>query len=153
MGYEQEYHRQGSYEVMLELWQEKLLNGKMTRAEIVNYTIWRILKKQDFYGVCTRQKIVDEMKEYIPQLFYDKKNDHINLAQGIYEDGFQKGYIQKTIEVLKNNGLYEKFGKNKVRENLIKSLINEEESGVYNRESALNSIEKYAPELIEPAKE
>lgn len=148
MGYKQEYRRKGSYEVMLELWQEKLLNGKMTRTEIINYTIWRILKKKDFYGVCTRQEVIDEMKEYIPQLFYDKEGDRVNLAQGIYEDGFQKGYIHKTIEILKKNELYEEFEKDKVKEDLIKSLIDEEESGVCNRESALEAIKKYAPELI-----
>lgn len=153
MGYEQElrqeFRRKGTYEVMLEMWQEKLLDGKMTRIEIVNYIIWCVLKKQDFYGTCTRDQIIKEMKEHIPQLFIDKGDDLMNLAQGIYEDGFQQGYIASTIEVLKDFGCYEEFGKEKVREDLIKSLIEEEESGVYDRESALDAIRKYAPELIE----
>lgn len=152
MGYElelrQEFRRKGSYEVILEMWQEKLLDGK-TRTELVNYIIWRVLKKQDFYGVCTRQQIIDEMKDHIPQLFVDKGDDCMNLAQGVYEDGFQKGYIESTVAVLKDFGFYEKFGKDKVREDLIKSLIEEEESGVYDRENALDAIRKYAPELIE----
>ena len=145
----QEFRRKGTYEVILEMWQEKLFGGKMTRTELVNYIIWRVLKKQDFYGTCTRQQIIDEMKEHIPQLFVDKGDDRMNLAQGIYEDGFQKGFIESTIEVLKDFGFYEEFGEDKVREDLIKSLIEEEESGIYDRESALESIRKYAPELIE----
>lgn len=153
MGYEQElrqeFRRKGTYEVMLEMWQEKLLDGKMTRIEIVNYIIWCVLKKQDFYGTCTRDQIIKEMKEHIPQLFIDKGDDRMNLAQGLYEDGFQKGFIESTIKVLKDLGFYEEFGKEKVREDLIKSLIEEEESGVYDRESALDAIRKYAPELIE----
>lgn len=151
MGYElelrQEFRRKGTYEVILEMWQEKLFGGK-TRTELVNYIIWRVLKKQDFYGVCTRQQIIDEMQDHIPLLFDDKGDDHMNLAQGVYEDGFQKGFIQSTVAVLKDFGFYEEFGKDKVRENLIKSLIKEEESGVYDREGALDAIRKYAPELM-----
>lgn len=64
----QEFRRKGTYEVILEMWQEKILGGK-TRTELVNYIIWRVLKKQDFYGICTRQEIINEMKEHIPQLF------------------------------------------------------------------------------------
>lgn len=143
----QEFRRKGTYEVILEMWQEKLLDGK-TRMELVNYIIWRVLKKQDFYGACTRQQIIDEMKEHIPQLFYNKGDDHMNLAQAVYEDGFQKGFIESSIKVLKDFGFYEEFGKDKVREDLINSLMEEEESGIYDRESALEAIRKYAPELM-----
>lgn len=143
----QEFRRKGTYEVILEMWQEKILGGK-TRTELVNYIIWRVLKKQDFYGICTRQEIINEMKEHIPQLFIDKGDDRMNLAQGVYEDGFQKGYIESSIEVLQNLGFYEEFGKDKIREDLINSLMEEEESGIYDRESALEAIRKYAPELM-----
>lgn len=143
----QEFRRKGTYEVILEMWQEKLFGGK-TRTELVNYIIWRVLKKPDFYGTCTRDRIIEEMKEHIPQLFADKGDDHMNLAQGVYEDGFQKGFIESSIKVLKDLGFYEEFGKDKVREDLIKSLIGQEESGIYDRESALESIRKYAPELM-----
>lgn len=88
------------------------------------------------------------MKEHIPQLFVDKGDDRMNLAQGVYEDGFQKGFIESSVNVLKDLGFYEEFGKDKVRENLIKLLIDEEESGVYDRESALEAIRKYAPDLM-----
>ena len=89
----QEFRRKGTYEVILEMWQEKLLEGK-TRTELVNYIIWRVLKKQDFYGTCTRDQIIEEMKEHIPQLFIDKGDEFSarNLRRWISEGVHRKQY-------------------------------------------------------------
>lgn len=69
----------------------------------------------------------------------------MNLGQGIYEEAYKKNFIEQYLKIVKK----EELGMDKVRELLIDLLIgSQEDTGVYDRASALDAIDAYAPELL-----
>lgn len=68
----------------------------------------------------------------------------MNLGQGIYEEAYKKNFIEQYLKIVKKE-----LGIDKIRELLIDLLIKgEEDTGVYDRASALDAIDTYAPELL-----
>ena len=73
-----------------------------------------------------------------------ERSDYVNLGQGVYEEAYKKMFIEKYLKIVKKElGIY------KIRELLIDLLIKgQEDTGVYDRASALDAIDAYAPELL-----
>lgn len=73
-----------------------------------------------------------------------ERSDCVNLGQGIYEEAYKKNFIEQYLETVKKE-----LEIDKVRELLIDLLIGaQEDTGVYDRASALDAIDAYAPELL-----
>lgn len=68
----------------------------------------------------------------------------MNLGQGVYEEAYKKMFIKEYLKIVKKE-----LGIDKIRELLIDLLIKgEEDTGVYDRASALDAIDAYASELL-----
>lgn len=68
----------------------------------------------------------------------------MNLGQGVYEEAYKKIFIKEYLKIVKKE-----LGIDKIRELLIDLLIKgQEDTGVYDRTSALDAIDAYAPELL-----
>ena len=73
-----------------------------------------------------------------------ERSDCVNLGQGIYEEAYKKNFINQYLKIVKKE-----LGIDKIRELLIDLLIgSQEDTGVYDRASALDVIDAYAPELL-----
>ena len=73
----------------------------------------------------------------------------MNLGQGIYEEAYKKNFINQYLKIVKKE-----LGIDKIRELLIDLLIgSQEDTGVYDRASALDAIDAYAPELLSEKKD
>ena len=73
-----------------------------------------------------------------------ERSDCVNLGQGIYEEAYKKNFINQYLKIVKKE-----LGIDKIRELLIDLLIaSQEDTGVYDRASALDAIDAYAPELL-----
>lgn len=78
-----------------------------------------------------------------------ERSDCVNLGQGIYEEAYKKNFIEQYLKIVKKE-----LGIDKIRELLIDLLIKgEEDTGVYDRASALDAIDAYAPELLSEKKD
>lgn len=68
----------------------------------------------------------------------------MNLGQGVYEEAYKKIFIKEYLKIVKKE-----LGIDKIRELLIDLLIKgQEDTGVYDRASALDAIDASAPELL-----
>ena len=68
----------------------------------------------------------------------------MNLGQGVYEEAYKKIFIKEYLKIVKKE-----LGIDKIRELLIDLLIKgQEDTGVYDRASALDAIDAYVPELL-----
>lgn len=73
-----------------------------------------------------------------------ERSDYVNLGQGVYETAYKKMFIKEYLKIVKKE-----LGIDKIRELLIDLLIKgQEDTGVYDRASALDAIDAYAPELL-----
>lgn len=73
-----------------------------------------------------------------------ERSDCVNLGQGVYEEAYKKMFIKEYLKIVKKE-----LGIDKIRELLIDLLIKgQEDTGVYDRASALDAIDAYAPELL-----
>lgn len=73
-----------------------------------------------------------------------ERSDYVNLGQGVYEEAYKKIFIKEYLKIVKKE-----LGIDKIRELLIDLLIKgQEDTGVYDRASALDAIDAYAPELL-----
>lgn len=73
-----------------------------------------------------------------------ERSDCVNLGQGVYEEAYKKMFIKEYLKIVKKE-----LGIDKIRELLIDLLIgSQEDTGVYDRASALDAIDAYAPELL-----
>lgn len=78
-----------------------------------------------------------------------ERSDCVNLGQGIYEEAYKKNFINQYLKIVKKE-----LGIDKIRELLIDLLIKgQEDTGVYDRASALEAIDAYAPELLSEKKD
>ena len=78
-----------------------------------------------------------------------ERSDYVNLGQGVYEEAYKKMFIEKYLKIVKKE-----LGIDKIRELLIDLLIKgQEDTGVYDRASALDAIDAYAPELLSEKKD
>ena len=73
-----------------------------------------------------------------------ERSDYVNLGQGVYEEAYKKIFIKEYLKIVKKE-----LGIDKIRELLIDLLIKgQEDTGVYDRASALDAIDAYVPELL-----
>lgn len=78
-----------------------------------------------------------------------ERSDYVNLGQGVYEEAYKKMFIKEYLKIVKKE-----LGIDKIRELLIDLLIKgQEDTGVYDRASALDAIDAYAPELLSEKKD